>query len=166
MEKVKKLKEVNVTFTKVELGNGEDWFSPVTEGLPMGMYLGENPGGGICMFCVDECGGKMGFWLPVGEIVKYNSDKQKADFATTLLEVEQRLEKIESLAFDNNIHLNEEEEKAEERDTFIRKVFESVDLNLANMCDNMKYLQNSKVNQSPSLTEMGDVVVNIIKATK
>ena len=166
MEKAKKFKEVELTFTKVDFAAGGDWNSQETDGLPMGMYLGETPGGGLCIFMVDEFGGKFGMWLPIEGIIKYNTDKQKADFATTLLEVEQRLKKIESLAYDNNLHLNDAEVKAQENATILTRVFESVDLNLANIHGKIDDLQSNRENQKSSLTEMGEVVVNIIKATK
>ena len=166
MEKAKKFKEVELTFTKVDFAAGGDWNSQETDGLPMGMYLGETPGGGLCIFMVDEFGGKIGMWLPIEGIIKYNTDKQKADFATTLLEVEQRLKKIESLAYDNNIHLNEAEEKTEENAKNLTRMFESVDLNLVNIYGKIDDLQSNRENQKSSLTEMGEVVVNIIKATK
>ena len=166
MEKAKKFKEVELTFTKVDFAAGSDWNSQETDGLPMGMYLGETPGGGLCIFMVGEFGGKIGMWLPIEGIIKYNTDKQKADFATTLLEVEQRLKKIESLAYDNNLHLNDAEVKAQENATILTRVLESIDLNLANIIDGVKFLQNSKGNQSPSMSELSDAVVNIIKAAK
>ena len=166
MEKAKKFKEVELTFTKVDFAAGGDWNSQETDGLPMGMYLGETPGGGLCIFMVDEFGCKIGMWLPIEGIIKYNTDKQKADFATTLLEVEQRLKKIESLAYDNNIHLNEAEEKTEENAKILTRMFESVDLNLVNIFGKIDDLQRNRENQKSSMTEMGEFVVNIIKATK
>ena len=166
MEKAKKFKEVELTFTKVDFAAGGDWNSQETDGLPMGLYLGETPGGGLCIFIVDEFGCKIGMWLTIEGIIKYNTDKQKADFATTLLEVEQRLKKIESLAYDNNLHLNEAEEKSEENAKFLTRVFESVDLNLANIHGKIDDLQKCKGNQSLSMSELSDAVVNIIKAAK
>lgn len=166
MEKAKKFKEVELTFTKVDFAAGEDWGCSVADGLPMGLYLGETPGGGMCIFAVDEFGGRVGFWIPIGDIIKYNVNNQKIDYATTLFELAQRLTKVESLARDNNVHLNEAEEKAEENAKILTRVFESVDLNLANIHGKIDDLQKCKGNQNSSLTEMGEVVVNIIKATK
>jgi uncharacterized coiled-coil protein SlyX len=165
MEKAKNFKEVELAITKIYFAAGEDWSSPVADGLPMGMYLGESVSG-VCLFAVDEFGCKCGMWLPIGLVIKYNIDKQKADYATTLMEIEERLKKIESLACDNDVHLNEIEEKEEEQGTILQRVLESVDINLANIHERIDALQKREGNQKSTLAEMSDAVVNIIKATK
>lgn len=165
MEKAKKFKEVELAFTKIDFAAGEDWSSPVADGLPVGMYLGESVSG-MCLFAVDEFGCKCGMWLPIRELVKYTIDKQKADYATTLMGIEERLKKIESLAYDNNVHQNEMEEKEEEKGTILKRVLASVDINLANIHEKIDALQKCEGNQKSTLAEMSDAVVNIIKATK
>lgn len=159
MEKARKLKEVQLTCTKLEVKAGEDWRSPVAEGLPMGLYLGETPEGGIFLFSVNEFGDRNGMWLPLGEIIKFNVDKEQMSFVSALLEFEGRLKKVEDLANDNNIILNELEDGAKENAVTIAH-------SLVNIEKQIKELPKHTESQKSSLTEMGEVVVNIIKATK
>lgn len=159
MEKAKKFKELEISVTKIEVKAGEDWFSPETEGLPMGLYLGETPEGAMFLFSVNEFGDKNGMWLPIGEVIKYNVDKEQKSFVSELLEFEKRLKKVEDLANDNNIILNELEDGAKEN-------AETIAQSLVNIEKQIKELPKQTDNQKCSLTEMGEVVTNIIKAIK
>lgn len=159
MEKARKLKEVELTCTKLEVKAGEDWGSLATEGLPMGLYLGETPEGSMFLFSVNEFGDRNGMWLSLGAIIKYNVDKEQKSFVSALLEFEERLKKVEDLANDNNIILNELEDGAKENAGIIGQ-------SLVNIEKQIKELPKQTESQKSSLTEMGDVVVTIIKATK
>lgn len=159
MEKARKLKEVQLTCTNLEVKAGEDWGSSVTEGLPMGLYLGETPEGSMFLFSINEFGDRNGMWLPLGEIIKFNVDKEQKSFVSALLEFEERLKKVEDLANDNNIILNELEDGAKEN-------AETIALSLVRIEKQIKELPKQTESQKSSLTEMGEVVVNIIKATK
>ena len=159
MEKARKLKEVELTCTKLEVKAGEDWGCPVAEGLPMGLYLGETPEGAMFLFSVNEFGDRNGMWLPIGEVIKFNVDKEQKSFVSALLEFDARLKKVEDLANDNNISLNELEDGAKEN-------AETIAQSLVNIEKQIKELPKQTESQKSSLTEMGEVVVNIIKATK
>lgn len=159
MEKARKLKEVELTFTKLEVKAGEDWMHPVTEGLPMGLYLGETPEGAMFLFSVNEFGDRSGMWLPIGEVIRYNVDKEQKTFVLALLEFEERLKEVENLANDNNISLNELEDAAKENAKTIAQ-------SLVNIEKQIQELPKQTDNQKCSLTEMGEVVTNIIKAIK
>lgn len=159
MEKAKKFKELEISVTKIEVKAGEDWVHPVTEGLPMGLYLGETPEGAMFLFSVNEFGDRNGMWLPIGEVIKFNVDKEQKSFVSALLEFEERLKKVEDLANDNNIILNELEDGAKEN-------AETIAQSLVNIEKQIKELPKQTESQKSSLTEMGEVVVNIIKATK
>ena len=156
MEKARKLKEVELTCTKVEVKTGEDWINLSTEGLPKGLYLGEDPEGGMFIFSVNEYGDRNGMWLPIGEVIKFNVDKEQKTFVSALLEFEGRLKKVENLVCNNNSLIADvADEKAE-------PIIQS----LINMEKQIKEIPKQTEGQKSSLTEMGEVVVNIIKATK
>lgn len=159
MEKAKKFKELEISVTKIEVKAGEDWCSATTEGLPMGLYLGETPEGSMFLFSVNEFGDRNGMWLPIGEVIKFNVDKEQKSFVSALLEFEERLKKVEDLADNNNIILNELEDGAKEN-------AETIAQSLVNIEKQIKELPKQTESQKSSLTEMGEVVVNIIKATK
>ena len=159
MEKARKLKEVELTCTKLEVKAGEDWGHPVAEGLPMGLYLGETPEGAMFLFSVNEFGDRNGMWLPIREVIKFNVDKEQKSFVSALLEFEERLKKVEDLANDNNIILNELEDGAKEN-------AETIAHSLVNIEKQFKELPKQTESQKSSLTEMGEVGVNIIKAAK
>ena len=92
------------------------------------------------LFSVNEFGDKNGMWLPIGEVIKINVDKEQKTFVSALLEFEGRLKKVEDLANDNNIILNELEDGAKEN-------AETIALSLVNI--------EKQIKELPKQTEHG-----------
>lgn len=169
-----KIKTMNLIVSKIQMKECGDWFSPELANVEPGLYLCEMPDGGMFFMSKRYDGCVEGMFLPIQEIGKIYAEEaeQKVfELIKPILEkgfegIDGKLKKIESLAYDNNVHLNEQEEKEEEKGIILQRLSESVDINLANIRERIDALQRCEGNQKSTLAEMSDAVVNIIKATK
>ena len=169
-----KIKTVNLIVSKIQMKECGDWFSPELDNIEPGLYLCEMPDGGMFFQSKRNDGGVDGMYLPIQEIGKiYAEEAEQKVFERIkpILEkefegIDGKLKKMESLAYDNNVHLNEQKEKEEEKGIILQRLLESVDINLANIHERIDALQRCEGNQKSTLAEMSDAVVNIIKATK
>ena len=162
-----KIKTMNLIISKIQLKENNDWCSVELDDLDPGLYICENPDGGMFLMTKMPGGERFGLWLPVSEIGKiYAREAEQKVFEQIkpILEkgfgdIESGLKKIESLANDNNIILNESEDVAKENAQTIAQ-------SLVNLEKQFKELPKQTEGQKSSLSEMAEAVVNIIKATK
>lgn len=172
MAKIKEM--MNLLVQKIQMKECNDWCASELDNIEPGLYLCETPDGGMFLMVKILGDARYGFWLPVsgiGEICAREAEQKVFEQIKPILEkgfegIDGKLKKIESLAYDNNIHLNEQEEKEEEKGIILQRLSESVDINLANIRERIDALQRCEGNQKSTLAEMSDAVVNIIKATK
>lgn len=165
---------MNLSVVKILMKECCEWTSPELDTFAPGLYLCENPDGGMFLALKDPFGGRFGFYLPITEIeliCAKEAEQKVFEQIKPILEkgfegIDGKLKKIESLAYDNNIHLNEQEEKEKEKGIILQRLSEAVDINLANIRERIDALQRCEGNQKLTLAEMSDAVVNIIKATK
>lgn len=154
---------MNLLIQKIQMKDCGDWFSSELTNIEPGIYLIENPDGTMFFFFKRQDGCVDGSFLPIQEIGKiYAEEAQQKVFEQIkpILEkgfgdIESVLKKIESLANDNNIILNESEDVAKENAQTI-----------VNLEKQFKELPKQTEGQKSLLSEMAEAVVNIIKATK
>ena len=162
-----KIKTMNLIVSKIQMKECGDWFSPELANTEPGLYLCEMPDGGMFFMSKRNDGCVDGIYLPIQEIGKiYAEEAEQKVFERIKPIIEKgfegidgKLKKIEDLANDNNIILNELEDGAKEN-------AETIAQSLVNIEKQIKELPKQTEGQKSSLTEMGEVVVNIIKATK
>jgi len=159
-----KIKTMNLIVSKIQMKECGDWFSSELTNIEPGLYLCEMPDG--CMFFMSKRndGCVEGMYLPIQEIGKiYAEEAEQKVFERIkpILEkgyedIESKLKSIETLVCNNNSLIADvADEKAE-------PIIQS----LINIEKQIKEIPKQTESQKSSLTEMGEVVVNIIKATK
>lgn len=165
MKKTIETKEREFVTLKVEkilFEPGQDWSSTDLE-LDSGLYLGEYQDGCLCFFVVDAYNNRTAIpidaKLSAGVTAAMATQKAVLTFEEYMKEYELKFGRIESLVNNNNIILNELEDAAKEN-------AETIAQSLVNIEKQIKELPKQTESQKSSLTEMGEVVVNIIKATK
>lgn len=162
-----KIKTMNLILSKIQMKECGDWLSPELANIEPGLYLCEMPDGGMFFMTKNNKGYVEGMYLPIQEIGRiYAEEAEQKVFERIKPIIEKgfegidgKLKKIESLANENNIILNELEDGAKENAQTIAQ-------SLVNIGKQLKELPKHTESQKSSLTEMGEVVVNIIKATK
>lgn len=169
MKKTTETKErefVTLKVEKIQFEPGQDW-GCIDLKVDPGLYLGEFEDGCLCFFVVDRYGNRSGVAMDSKTMSDLHEEigtqKVVLEFDEYMKEYEMRFgkmaDKMISLATDNNIILNALEDAAKENAQTIAQ-------SLVNMEKQIKELPKQTENQKSSLTEMGEVVVNIIKATK
>lgn len=162
-----KIKTMNLIVSKIQMKECGDWYSPELDDIEPGLYLCEMPDGGMFFMSKRNDGCVEGMCLPIQEIGKiYVEEAEQKVFERIkpILEkgfenIDGKLKKIESLANENNIILNESEDVAKEN-------AQTIASSLVNLEKQFKELPRQTEGQKSSLSEMAEAVVNIIKATK
>ena len=162
-----KIKTMNLIVSKIQMKECGDWFSPELADIEPGLYLCEMPDGGMFFMGKRNDGCVEGMYLPIQEIGKiYAEEAEQKVFERIkpILEkgfegIDGKLKKIEALANENNIILNESEDVVKENAQTIAQ-------SLVNLEKQFKELPKQTEGQKSSLSEMAEAVVNIIKATK
>lgn len=158
---------LNLLVQKIQMKDSGDWFSPELTNIEPGIYLIENPDGGMFFMSKRQDGCVEGVFLPIQEIGKIYAEEAQQKVLEQIKpilekgfgDIESGLKKIESLANENNIILNESEDVAKENAQTIAQ-------SLVNLEKQFKELPKQTEGQKSSLSEMAEAVVNIIKATK
>ena len=161
--KEQKIEVVRFDLAKIVLKENASWDDIRFAEMDEGIYLCENPDGSQFLMSIDSYGTRYGFYLPIKIIIDSEIKSLNEKLISCIYEyvagIEAKLNKIESLANDSNIILNECEEKVEEN-------AQSVAQSLINLEKLLKELPKHSEQQKSTLAEMSDAVVNIIKATK
>ena len=159
-----KIKTMILIVSKIQMKECGDWFSSELTNIEPGLYLCEMPDGGMFFMSKRSDGCVDGMYLPIQEIGKiYAEEAEQKVFERIkpILEkgyedIERKLKSIETHVCNNNSLIADvADEKAE-------PIIQS----LINIEKQIKEIPKQTEGQKSSLTEMGEVVVNIIKATK
>lgn len=163
MKKITETKErkfVTLNIEKIQFEPGQDCSSKDLE-LDPGIYLGEFPDGCLCFFVVDVYNNRNAFPLDAkvsaGVTAAMATQEAILDFKEHLDGWRNNLQYITDTA---DCILTELESAA------LKDNAQTIAQSLVNIEKQIKELPKQTESQKSSLTEMGEVVVNIIKATK
>lgn len=172
-----KIKTMNLIISKIQMKECGDWFSPELANIEPGLYLCEMPDGGMFFMSKRNDGCVDGMYLPVQEIGKiYAEEAEQKVFEQIkpILEkgfegIESKLKPIATATNNSDCILNDMMAVGDAIADRIAKLNNGVDSlkkDIEQLYKNIENFQNNIGNHKPSMAEMSDAVVNIIKAAK
>lgn len=158
---------MNLTILKIQMKENNDWCAVELDNIEPGLYLCENPDGGMFLMSKMTDGARFGFWLPIseiGEIYAREAEQKVFEQIKPILEkgfggIESKLKSIETTTNNSDCILAELDENKETQITMIEERLDTIRNLIAE-------LPKHSEQQKSTLAEMSDAVVNIIKATK
>lgn len=158
---------MNLLIQKIQMKENNDWCAVELDNIEPGLYLCENPDGGMFLFSKMTDGARFGIWLPIsliGEIYAREAEQKVFEQIKPILEkgfgdIENRLKSIATTTNNSDCILNDMEESNETKIAMIEERLDTIRNLIAE-------LPKHSEQQKSTLAEMSDAVVNIIKATK
>lgn len=158
---------MSLLIQKIQMKEINNWDAAELDSIEPGLYLCENPDGGIFLMSKMTDGGRCGIWLPVseiGEIHAREAEQKVFEQIKPILEkgfrdIESRLKSIETTTNNSDCILAELDENKETQIAMIEERLDTIRNLIAE-------LPKHSEQQKSTLAEMSDAVVNIIKATK
>lgn len=158
---------MNLLVQKIQMKECGDWFSLELTNIEPGLYLVENPDGGMFIMSKRQDGCVEGIFFSIQEIGKIYAEEAQQKVLEQLkpiLEkgfgsIENKLKPIETTTNNSDCLLNEMDESLQSK---LAKIEEQLDVVRSLIAD----LPKQADQQKSTLAEMADAVVNIIKATK
>lgn len=165
MAKIKAV--MNLLIQKIQMKDAADWYAAELDNIEPGLYLCENPDGGMFFMSKAPDGARFGFFLPISEIGRIyaiEAEQKILEQIKPILEngfgrIENKLKPIETTTNNSDCILNEMDESLNVK---LVKIEEC----LGNLKTIVAELPKHSEQQRSTLSEMSDAVVNIIKATK
>lgn len=174
MAKVKGV--MNLLVQKIQMKETNDWSAVELDNIEPGLYLCENPDGGLFFMTKVPDGARFGMWLPVaeiGEIHAREAEQKVFEQIKPILEkgfegIESRLKSIETTTNNSDCILNDMMvgDTIEDRIAKLNNGVDSLKKDIEQLYKNIENFQNNIGNHKSSMAELSDAVVNIIKATK
>lgn len=167
---------MNLIIQKIQMKECGDWFSPELTNIEPGLYLVENPDGTMFFMNRRNDGYSEGMYLPIQEIGKiYAEEAEQKVFERIkpILEkgfgdIGSRLKSIETTTNNSDCILNDMMvgDAIVDRIAKLNNGVDSLKKDIEQLYKNIENFQNNIGNHKPSMAEMSDAVVNIIKAAK
>ena len=165
---------MDLLIQKIQMKECGDWFSPELDNIDPGLYLCENPDGGMFIFYKLTDGGRFGLFLSIqdiGKICAKEAEQKVFEQIKPILEkgfegIESKLKPIATATNNSDCILNDMMAVGDAIADRIAKLNNGVDSlkkDIEQLYKNIENFQNNIGNHKPS---MADAVVNIIKATK
>lgn len=172
-----KVKEVmNLLVQKIQMKEYGDWSSPELDNIEPGLYLCENPDGGMFIFYKLTDGGRFGLFLSfqdIGKIYAKEAEQKVFEQIKPILEkgfgsIESRLKSIETTTNNSDCVLNDMMDGGNMEVKFaeLNVGVDSLKKDIEQLYRNIENFQNNIGNHKSSISELSDAVVNILKATK
>lgn len=171
-----KIKTMNLIVSKIQMKENNDWGSVELDNLEPGLYLCENPDGSMFLTSKIFDGTRFGLWLPVsgiGEIYAREAEQNVFEQINHVLEkgfgsIESKLKSIQTTINNSDVILNDMMDGGDMEVKFaeLNVGVDSLKKDIERLYRNIDNFQNNIGNHKPSIAEMSDAVVNIIKATK
>ena len=167
---------MNLLVQKIQMKKNSDWCAAELDNLEPGLYLCENPDGGMFLMSKMIDTAKYGFWLSIGDIGKVYAQEEEQKILEQIKpilekgfgDIESRLKSIETTTTNSDCILND----MMVGDAFVDRIAklnngaDSLKKDIEQLYKNIENFQNNIGNHKSSMAELSDAVVNIIKATK
>lgn len=167
---------MNLSVVKILMKECCEWTSPELDTFAPGLYLCENPDGGMFLALKDPFGGRFGFYLPITEIeliCAKEAEQKVFEQIKPILEkgfgdIESKLKSIQATTNNSDVILNDMMVGGDMEVKFaeLNVGVDSLKKNIEQLYRNIENFQNNIGNHKSSMSELSDAVVNIIKATK
>lgn len=168
--------EMNLLVQKIQMKEYGDWLSPELDNIEPGLYLCENPDGGMFIFYKLTDGGRFGLFLSVqdiGKICAKEAEQKVFEQIKPILEkgfgdIESKLKSIQTTTNNSDVILNDMMDGGDMEVKFaeLNVGVDSLKKDIEQLYRNIENFQNNIGNHKSSMSELSDAVVNIIKATK
>lgn len=163
----KEKETMSLSVVKILMKECGEWTSPELDVFAPGLYLCENPDGGMFLALKDPYGGRFGFYLPITEIgliCAKEAEQKVFEQIKPILEkgfrdIESKLKPIETATNNSDCVLNEMDES-------LHVKLANIEEYLGDLKNLIAELPKHSEQQKSTLAEMSEAVVNIIKATK
>lgn len=167
---------MDLLIQKIQMKEYGDWLSPELDNIDPGLYLCENPDGGMFIFYKLTDGGRFGLFLSIqdiGKICAKEAEQKVFEQINHVLEkgfggIENKLKSIMIATNNSECILNDMMvgDAIEDRFAKLNNGVDSLKKGIEQLYKNIENFQNNKENHKSSMAELSDAVVNIIKATK
>ena len=174
MAKVKGV--MNLLIQKIQMKENTDWGSPELRDIEPGLYLCENPDGGMFIFYKVMDGCVFGIFLSIqdiGKIYVREAEQKVFEQINHVLEkgfgsIESKLKSIQTTTNNSDVILNDMMDGGDMEVKFaeLNVGVDSLKKDIEQLYRNIENFQNNIGNHKSSMSELSDAVVNIIRATK